>query len=64
MDGTVTKHKIDVDEFKKTERESTTLPELEGVFDSIMKRPAKPKERSENREPTKKEIQKLWKLKR
>ena len=60
----MTKHRIDVDEFKKTERNSTTLPELEGVLDNIMKHPAKPIKKSENREPRKNEIQNCWKLKR
>ena len=60
----MSKHKIDVDEMKKAERDPTTLSDVEDALRQVMSHPASPAQKSENREPTKPEIQKRWKLER
>lgn len=58
------KHDIDIPQFKKTKREPATLSDIEDAFKQIVSNPSKPKKKSENREPTKQELEKRWKLKR
>ena len=60
----MTKHKININEFKKSERDPTPLSEVEDALRQVMSHPAKPAKKSENREPTKQEIEKRWKLDR
>ncbi len=64
MDGKMTKHKINVKEFEKTERDSVSLAEFENTLRGVMLHSARPKKKSENREPTRKEIKKRWKISR
>ncbi|MDE2672471.1 MAG: hypothetical protein OXI04_08025 [Bacteroidota bacterium] len=56
------KSKINVQEFEKTERREVSMSDLEGAFRQVLSHPDKPKTKSENREPTMKELQQKWKL--
>jgi len=58
------KSKINTREIAKVEREDITMSEFEDAFRQIMSHPAKPKIKSENREPTKEEFSMKWKLQR
>ena len=47
---------INIKEFEKTEREVVSMNDLEGAFRQIVPHPDKPKTKSENREPTREEL--------
>ncbi len=50
--------------FAKTALDPATLPDVEDAMRQIMAHPAKPKSKSENREPTVDELNQRWKLRR
>ena len=50
--------------FDETERDEATRADVEAAMRQVMEHPAKPKAGSENREPTKAEINQRWKLTR
>ena len=58
------KHDINVPEFTKSKRDDASISDVEDAMRQLMSRPSKPRKKSENREPTKQEIQKRWKLER
>ena len=50
--------------FDETERETVTRAEVETAVRQVMKHPAKPEKQSENREPTREELNRRWKMMR
>jgi len=60
----VKKHKINIDEIKKAKRDPISTTEFESAMRQIMAHSSKPKKKSENREPTREEISRRWKLSR
>lgn len=50
--------------FHETERDPVALPDVEAVMRQVMKHPARPAAKSENREPTNEELNRKWKLTR
>jgi len=56
------KSTINIKEFEKTDREDISIADFEAAFSQILSHPAKPEKKSENREPTRKELNKKWKL--
>lgn len=56
--------KIDRAAFVETERTPATLADVEAAMQQVMEHPAKPERQSENREPTKAELEQRWKLTR
>ena len=50
--------------FRETERDPATLSDVEAVMRQVMKHPARPAAKSENREPTNEELNRKWKLTR
>ena len=48
--------------FAETERDPATLSDMETAMRQVLEHPAKPVATSENREPTKAELNKRWKL--
>lgn len=55
---------INIEEFNKTERDSVTRKEFEDFAQSIVSHPFRPQNTSENREPTKAELEQRFKLTR
>ncbi|MXY18284.1 MAG: hypothetical protein F4Y57_15190 [Acidobacteria bacterium] len=56
------KSKVNVKEFDKTERRDVSMSDLEDVFRQVLSHSDKPKTKSENREPSKEELNRKWKL--
>lgn len=56
------KSKTNVKEFEKTERGEVSMDDFEDAFRQVLSHPDKPKKKSENREPTKEELNRKWKL--
>ena len=56
------KPKINVQEFEKTERLEASMSDFEGAFRQVLSHPDKPETKSENREPSKEELNRKWKL--
>ena len=56
------KSKTNVKEFEKTERREVTMADFEGAFRQVFSHSDKPKTKSENREPSKEELNRKWKL--
>jgi len=54
--------KTNIKEFEKTEREDISMDDLEGAFRQILSHAGKPETKSENREPTREELNRKWKL--
>jgi len=50
--------------FRETERDPAALADVEAAMRQVMKHPAKPAAKSENREPTTDELNRRWKLTR
>ncbi len=61
-DPTITKP--DLTAFAETERDTTTLADMEAAMRQVMAHSAKPESGSENREPTMVELKQRWKLTR
>lgn len=55
---------IDLDAFAETERDAVTWDEFESTVRQVISHPAKPETRSENREPTREELRRRWKMSR
>lgn len=58
------KPKINLAAFAETERDPATVADVEAAVRQVMQHPAKPVATSENREPTKEELNQRWKLTR
>jgi len=56
------KFTINVKEFEETERDAISMDDFEAAFSQIMSHPENPEKKSENREPTREELNKKWKL--
>ena len=56
------KSKINIKEFEKTECGEVSMSDFEGAFRHVLSHPDKPKTKSENREPTREELNRKWKL--
>jgi len=56
------KSTINIKEFEKTEREDISMDDFEAAFSQILSHPANPEKKSENREPTREDLNKKWKL--
>ena len=55
---------IDPAVFAETERKPGSLRTLERIMQRVMAHPAKPEDGSENREPTREELNQRWKIAR
>lgn len=55
---------INRDAFAETERDPVSRSEVESAVRQVLGHPAKPEKRSENREPSKAEINQRWKMRR
>lgn len=56
--------KFDPKVFAETKRDPVTHDELDAVMRQMMTQPARPKTRSENREPSREELAQRWKFSR
>ncbi len=56
------KSKINMKKIAMVERKDITMSDLEGAMRQVLSHPDEPKKKSENREPTKQELEKRWKL--
>ena len=56
------KTETNVKEFEKAERREVIMADFEGAFRQIFSHSDKPKTKSEDREPSKEELNRKWKL--
>ncbi len=60
----MTGEKPDIKAFAETKRDPVALADMKAAMRQIMSRPEKPEPKSENRTPTKAELNQRWKLTR